>query len=36
LASMNSSTLAVLENISMDPQRVIVTLLIMLVIPVTA
>lgn len=35
-ASMNSSTLAVLLNISMDPQRVIITLLIMLVIPVTA
>jgi BASS family bile acid:Na+ symporter len=35
-ASMNSSTLAVIQNISMDPQRVIMTLLIMLVIPVTA
>jgi BASS family bile acid:Na+ symporter len=33
---MNSSTLAVIQNISMDPQRVIMTLLIMLVIPVTA
>jgi BASS family bile acid:Na+ symporter len=35
-ASMNPSTLAVLQSISMDPQRVIMTLLIMLVIPVTA
>lgn len=35
-ASMNPSTLAVLQNIRMDPQRVIMTLLIMLVIPVTA
>lgn len=35
-ASMNSSTLAVLQHISMDPQRVILTLLIMLVIPITA
>ena len=35
-ASMNPSTLAILQNISMDPQRVIMTLLIMLVIPVTA
>lgn len=35
-ASMNSSTLAVIQNISMDLQRVILTLLIMLVIPVTA
>lgn len=35
-ASMNPSTLAVLQNISMDPLRVIMTLLIMLVIPVTA
>ena len=35
-ASMNPSTLEVLQNISMDPQRVIMTLLIMLVIPVTA
>ena len=34
-ASMNTSTLEVLQNISMDPQRVIMTLLIMLVIPVT-
>jgi BASS family bile acid:Na+ symporter len=35
-ASMNPSTLAVLQNIRMDPQRAIMTLLIMLVIPVTA
>jgi BASS family bile acid:Na+ symporter len=35
-ASMNPSTLVLLQNISMDPQRVIITLLIMLVIPVTA
>ncbi|WP_157364996.1 bile acid:sodium symporter family protein [Arenibacter algicola] len=35
-ASMNPSTHAVFQNISMDPQRVILTLLIMLVIPVTA
>lgn len=35
-ASMNSSTLDVIQNISMDPQQVIMTLLIMLVIPVTA
>jgi BASS family bile acid:Na+ symporter len=35
-ASMNPSTLAVLQNIRMDPQRVIMTLLIMLVIPITA
>ncbi|HMB62368.1 MAG TPA: bile acid:sodium symporter family protein [Eudoraea sp.] len=35
-ASMNPSTLEVLQRISMDPQRVIMTLLIMLVIPVTA
>ena len=35
-ASMNSSTLAVIRNISMNQQRVIMTLLIMLVIPVTA
>ena len=35
-ASMNASTLAVVQHISMDPQRVIMTLLIMLVIPVTA
>ena len=35
-ASLNSSTLAVIQNIRMDPQRVIMTLLIMLVIPVTA
>jgi BASS family bile acid:Na+ symporter len=35
-ASMNPSTLAVLQNVRMDPQQVIMTLLIMLVIPVTA
>jgi BASS family bile acid:Na+ symporter len=35
-ASMNPSTLAVLQNISMDPMRIIITLLIMLFIPVTA
>ncbi len=35
-ASMNASTFVVLQQISMDPQRVIITLLIMLVIPVTA
>ena len=35
-ASMNPSTLEVLQSISMDPLRVIMTLLIMLVIPVTA
>lgn len=35
-ASMNLSTLLVLQDISIDPQRVIMTLLIMLVIPVTA
>lgn len=35
-ASINPSTLAVLQNIRMDPQRIIMTLLIMLVIPVTA
>lgn len=34
-ASMNPSILAILQNINMDPQRVIMTLLIMLVIPVT-
>lgn len=34
--SMNASTLSLIQNISMDPQRVIMTLLIMLVIPVTA
>jgi BASS family bile acid:Na+ symporter len=33
---MNPSTRNVIQNISMDPQRVIITLLIMLVIPVTA
>ncbi len=35
-ASMNPSTLGVLQQISMDPQQVVMTLLIMLVIPVTA
>ncbi|MDF9798217.1 BASS family bile acid:Na+ symporter [Catalinimonas alkaloidigena] len=35
-ASMNTSTLEVLQNISMDPQQVIISLLIMLVVPVTA
>ena len=35
-ASMNSSTLALLQNIRMDPQQIIMTFLIMLVIPVTA
>jgi BASS family bile acid:Na+ symporter len=35
-ASMNPSTHEVLQNISMDPQRVIMTLLIMLLIPVIA
>ncbi len=35
-ASMNPSTLLALQNISMDPQRVIMTLLIMLFVPVTA
>ncbi len=35
-ASMNPSSLAVLQHISMDPQQVMMTLLIMLVIPVTA
>jgi BASS family bile acid:Na+ symporter len=35
-ATMNTSTSMILQNISMDPQRVIMTLLIMLVIPVTA
>ncbi len=35
-ASMNTSTRIVLQNIRMDPQQVIMTLLIMLVIPVTA
>lgn len=34
-ASMNPSTLEVFRSISMDPQRVIITLLIMLVVPVT-
>ena len=35
-ASMNPSTRALLQDIQMDPPRVIMTLLIMLVIPVTA
>jgi BASS family bile acid:Na+ symporter len=35
-ASMNPSTHVVLQHISMDPLRVMMTLLIMLVIPVTA
>ena len=35
-ASMNPSTHKALQHISMDPQRVIMTLLIMLIIPVTA
>jgi bile acid:Na+ symporter, BASS family len=35
-ASMNPSTIAALQNIRIDPQRIIMTLLIMLVIPVTA
>lgn len=35
-ASTNASTNVALQNISMDPQRVIMTLLIMLVIPVAA
>jgi BASS family bile acid:Na+ symporter len=35
-ASMNHSTHAILQDIRMDPQRVIMTLLIMLVIPVAA
>lgn len=35
-ASMNSSTLATMQNIHMNPRRVIMTLLIMLVIPVTS
>jgi BASS family bile acid:Na+ symporter len=33
---MNPSTLAVLQNVKMDPQQIIMILLIMLVIPVTA
>ena len=33
-ASMNPSTLSLLQNISMDPQRVIMALLIMLFVPV--
>lgn len=35
-ASMNASTRAVLRDIRMDPRQVVVTLLIMLIIPVTA
>lgn len=35
-ASMNPSTLVLLQNVSMDTQRVFLTLFIMLVIPVTA
>lgn len=35
-ASMNPSTLAVLQNVNMNPQQIIMILLIMLVIPVTA
>ena len=35
-ASMNPSTQAVLQDIQMDPQRVVMTLLIMLIVPVTA
>jgi BASS family bile acid:Na+ symporter len=35
-ASMNPSTRAVLQNIEMDPKRVVMTLLIMLIVPVTA
>lgn len=35
-ASMNASTHAVLQNIIMEPQRIIMTLLIMLIVPVTA
>jgi BASS family bile acid:Na+ symporter len=35
-ASMNPSTRAVLQDIQMDPQRVVMTLLIMLVVPVAA
>src|SRR5690554_2994608 len=35
-ASLNPSTLTLLQNISMSPQRVIMTLLIMLFIPVAA
>jgi bile acid:Na+ symporter, BASS family len=34
-ASMNPSTLSLLQNISMNPQRVIMALLIMLFVPVT-
>jgi BASS family bile acid:Na+ symporter len=35
-ASMNPSTHAVLQNILLDPQQVVITLLIMLIVPVTA
>ena len=35
-ASMNPSTRAVLQAIEMDPKRVVMTLLIMLIVPVTA
>ena len=35
-ASMNPSTQAVLHDIQMDPKRVVMTLLIMLIVPVTA
>jgi BASS family bile acid:Na+ symporter len=35
-AAMNPDTKAVLQTIALDPKRVIVTLLIMLVVPVTA
>jgi BASS family bile acid:Na+ symporter len=34
-ASMNPSTQAVLQDIQMDPKRVVMTLLIMLIVPVT-
>jgi BASS family bile acid:Na+ symporter len=35
-ASMNPSTRALLQDIKMDPQQVVMTLLIMLIVPVTA
>jgi bile acid:Na+ symporter, BASS family len=35
-ASMNPSTRAVLQDIQMDPKRVVMTLLVMLIVPVTA
>jgi bile acid:Na+ symporter, BASS family len=35
-ASVNPATRAVLQDIRMDPQRVVMTLLIMLIVPVTA